>query len=123
MPVVVDARVRPVGGGDDRALLRARCVLDIAAGVVTSLARRQDLASGERFLDEPGVVSRPDDLNPLRASEPGPVPYALTLGFFSPASSRLVSRSPVGSDSYATTGPPQGPLRGRSAAGGTRLTL
>ena len=46
MPVVVDALVRRAGRGHDGPLLGARGVLDIAAGVVASLARWLDLAGG-----------------------------------------------------------------------------
>ena len=66
-PVVVDAGVGRIGGGDDGAVLRPRGVLGVAARVVAALAGRSDLAGGERFLDQPRVVGGADDLDARRA--------------------------------------------------------
>jgi hypothetical protein len=76
-PVVVDAPVLGVAGGDDGALLGAGGVLVVAAGVVAALAGRLDLAGLERLLHQTGVVGRVDDLDPLDARELRVVPDVL----------------------------------------------
>ena len=77
-PVVVDALVLGLAGGDDRALLRARGVLEVAARVVDAVAGREELTVVERLLHQACVVGGVDHLDPVGLGDAGPVGDVLT---------------------------------------------
>jgi hypothetical protein len=76
-PVVVGAGVRSVVRGHDGALLGARGVLGVAAGVVAAAACGEELAGGQGLFDQPGVVRGVDDLDPVGTGQLEPVPHVL----------------------------------------------
>ena len=76
-PVVVDAPVLGLAGGHDRALLRARGVLEVAARVVETLTRREELPGVEGLRHQAVVVGGVDHLDAVGLGDPGPVGHVL----------------------------------------------
>jgi hypothetical protein len=72
-PVVVDALVLRIRRRDDRALLRARGVLEVGPRVVETLAGGLQLTGLQRLRHQAGVVGGVDHLDAGRAGDAGPV--------------------------------------------------
>ena len=77
LPVVVDALVLRVGGGDHGALLGARGVLAVGTAVVAATLDREELTGLQGLLKEPLVVDRADYLDALGTGHPCPVGHVL----------------------------------------------